>query len=58
MQIALNDEELGAIVELLYDSLPALREKVAHTGDPEERAALEHRERVLEHLKSHLMASV
>ncbi len=55
MQIALKDEEVGALVELLYKSLRELHLKITLTEDPEIREALKHRERVLRHLVDHLM---
>ena len=56
MQIALNDQELGALVELLYKSLRELQLKIALTEDPEMREALRYREGVLQHLVDHLMS--
>jgi len=56
MQIALNDEELGAMVELLYKSLRELHLKITLTEDPEIREALQYREGVLQHLMDHVMS--
>ncbi len=56
MQIALNDEEVGALVELLYKSLRDIRLKITLTEDREVRDALKHRERVLHHLVDHVMS--
>ena len=55
MQIALNDEEVGAMVELLYKSLRDLRLKITLTKDPQVNEALQHRESVLRHLVDHLL---
>jgi hypothetical protein len=58
VQIALNDEELGAVVQLIYDALPEIRKQIKATNDTELRAALEHRERVLHLLVDHLIAGM
>ena len=58
MQIALNDEEMGALVELLYKSLPELQQKIYTTEDADVREALKYRESVLQHLVDQLMAAV
>ncbi len=55
MQIALNDQEVGALVELLHKSLREIRTKITFTDDPEVRAALKHREGVLRQLVDHVM---
>ena len=58
MQIALNDEEVGAIIESLYKSLSEVRNKISVTQDPELRAVLRYREGVLRHLVDHVMSGV
>jgi hypothetical protein len=55
VQIALNDEEVGAMVELLYKSLRELHLKMTLTKDPAINEALKYREGVLQHLVDHLM---
>ncbi|MCL4523216.1 MAG: hypothetical protein M1453_13605 [Acidobacteria bacterium] len=56
MQIALNDEEVGAQVELLYSALLELSKKITSAHDPEIREALKHREGVLRRLLHRLMS--
>jgi hypothetical protein len=55
VQIALNDEEVGAMVELLYKSMRDLRLKITLTEDPAVNESLKHREDVLRHLADHLL---
>ena len=55
MQIALNDEEVGALIELLYKTRRELQLKITLTEDPATTEALKYREGVLHHLADHLL---
>lgn len=58
MQIALNDEEVGAVAQLIYEALPEIHKQIAAAKDTELRSALEHRERVLHQLVDHLISGL
>ena len=55
MQIALNDEEVGALIELLYKSRRELELKISLTEDPATSESLKYREGVLQQLADHLL---